>query len=71
MEQSKHVKVEMIKLHKYKILYVKYIETHRLKNMCKCSEIVTNLLGGERIWTRIQFDCGEIIKINCGCLKLC
>ena len=46
----------------------KYLLAHNWRCNCQCSGKVTNLLGGERIWTRVRFECGEVIKINSCCL---
>lgn len=65
----KHDLKEMIKDKKYKITNDKYVSSHRWRCQCSCPEIVTNLLAGSLTWTRIKFDCGEMIKINCQCLE--
>jgi hypothetical protein len=64
-----HNKKAMKKNVKYKIIIVKYIEAHRARNGCNCSDEVLNMINGRRVWTRVRFDCGEIKKINCNCLE--
>ena len=64
-----HEKIDMVKNAKYRITVDKYVSAHRLRCSCNCSAVVLNLLGGKRYWTRVKFDCGEIIKINCHCLE--
>jgi len=64
-----HNKIAMKKNAKYRIVVDKYIDGHRIRNGCSCSNVVLNLINGRRIWTRIRFDCGEVCKINCHCLE--
>jgi len=64
-----HSKIDMVKNALYEITTSKYVAAHRARYGCNCSAVVLNLLGGKRYWTRVQFDCGERIKINCHCLK--
>jgi hypothetical protein len=49
----------------------KVFEAHkaRVLNICDDTDIVTNLLEGNRVWTMIEFSCGERIKINCQLLS--
>lgn len=56
----------MIKGAKYKV-DARVLEAHkaRVSNICEDNDVVTNLLDGNRIWTMIEFKCGERIKINC------
>ena len=65
----KHTAIEMVKDAKYKITDEKYLFGHQFRCKCQCSDEVLNLLSGQLVWTRVQFDCGEIIKINCQCLE--
>ena len=69
-----HQEYEMKKGATYRIIVPKYTEGHNINHIInaqdnKCGEEVINLLGGKRIWTRVQFACGDIIKINCACLE--
>ena len=64
-----HSKINMEKNASYIVTESKYILAHRARCVCNCSSVVLNLLGGKRYWTRVQFSCGERIKINCHCLK--
>jgi len=66
---SKHPLVEMKKNAPVEITEEKYVELHRHRCFCECSSIVLNLMGDKRSWTRVRFDCGEMIKINCSVLK--
>jgi hypothetical protein len=65
-----HPKVYMIKGAKYRVA-AKVLEAHiaRVMNICSDTDIVTNLLEGNRVWTMIEFGCGERIKINCQLLS--
>lgn len=65
-----HQKVDMKKNVYYKIITPKYISAHRARCGCNCSGVVLNLLGGLRVWTRVRFECEEMIKINCQALKI-
>ena len=67
--KNSHEKVQMKKNRKYVLLVEKILVAHRWRCNCECSEEVMNLLGGLRAWTRIEFECGERIKVNCHCLK--
>jgi hypothetical protein len=63
-----HEKIKMLRDKKYKINDIKYHSGHCWRCGCNCPDIVLNLLIGSRIWTRVKFDCGEVIRINCACL---
>jgi hypothetical protein len=65
----KHEEVRVLRDIKYLIVDKKYIDGHNFRCGCLCSGLVLNLLTGRRTWTRIRFDCGEMIKINCHCLE--
>jgi hypothetical protein len=67
--QNKQTKVDMDKNVKYDIIVKKIVLAHQHRCECECSSIVLNLLGGLRLWTRVEFDCGERIKINCHALE--
>lgn len=66
---SKHPRVKMKKNTLVEITEPKYVELHKDRCFCECSNIVLNLMGDKRVWTRVKFDCGEMIKINCNVLK--
>ena len=57
--------IDMEKDAKYKITEPKYMDGHNINFGHSCSSEVTNLLDGKRVWTRVRFECGHMIKINC------
>lgn len=65
--KGKHEPIEMIKEEHYTI-DDRLAEMHRWRCMCECESTVINLMGDKRVWTRVQFDCGEQVKVNCKCL---
>jgi hypothetical protein len=70
MEKRRYHKKKTMKRNKtYRITEAKLVEAHRWRCGCNCSDIVLNLISGELIWTRVEFKCGERIKINCHCLE--
>jgi hypothetical protein len=66
--ENTNSKKDMIKNEKYAIICDKIFENHKWRNNCVCEPYVLNLIGGKLVWTRVEFDCGERIKINCNCL---
>ena len=69
MEKTVHHKKSMKKNEEYVVVCNKIVEAHKYRCGCDCKCVVMNLLGGKRVWTRIEFECGERIKINCHCLE--
>jgi len=67
---KKHKSVDMIKDSWVEIVVDKYTMNHNWRNGCACNNVVFNLMGGRRIWTKVKFDCGEVVKINCNSLKV-
>lgn len=68
---KQHPKISMIKGQKYRV-DARVLDMHRARNLhrvCDHDDIVINLMGGHRVWTMIQFGCGERIKINCQLLR--
>ena len=53
-----------------RLLLDKHIQGHHINNNCGCLDEATNTIEGVRVWTRIIFDCGVIMKINCQCIEL-
>jgi len=70
MHKSKHVKKNMKKNKRYIITCQKLFDAHKLRNICDCSNVVVNLKDGLLVWTHVEFECGERIKINCHCLEI-
>ena len=64
-----HPKIDMEKGGAYRIICPKYIEAYRINTGHDSTGEVENLLGGKRVWTRVRFPCGHMIKINCQCLE--
>ena len=61
----------MHKGEKYRI-DIRSLNMHKARNLhlvCDHNDVVINLMGGKRVWTMIQFECGERIKINCQRLR--
>jgi len=69
MDNKRHPKKEMEKSVEYIVICNKIVEAHRHRCYCECKDVVMNLMGGRRIWTRIEFECGERVKVNCHCLE--
>lgn len=62
-----HKKILMYKNAEYRV-DEKAFTLYKARNLHKVvdhDDVVINLMGGERVWTMIQFKCGERIKINC------
>ena len=69
MKKSRyHKKKTMKRNKKYVIIAEKLVEAHKWRCVCSCNNIVLNIISGDLIWTRVEFECGERIKINCQCL---
>lgn len=66
---SGHQKKTLQRGQKLKITVYKIIRGHQLAHNCSCSDIVVNLIEGDRVWTRVEFECGELKKINVHCLE--
>lgn len=64
-----HEKKEIFTGQQMRITSEKISQGHWIKCMCDCDDIVTNLIEGKRVWTRVRFKCGEMIKINVHCLE--
>lgn len=69
MPHKTHSKKNMKKDAQYAIIVDKIVASHRMRCVCACPVVVKNLMGGLRVWTRVEFECGERIKINCHCLE--
>ena len=69
MDNKRHKKKQMHKGEEYVVICKKIIDAHTYRCGCECKNIVMNLMGGPRVWTRIEFECGERIKVNCHCLE--
>lgn len=65
-----HSKKKITKNKKYTIVCDKVMLSHKKRNNCTCPDVVLNLIDGDRIWTRVEFECGERIKINTSCLDI-
>lgn len=64
MVVSKHPTKDMAKNCTYTVDSAT-LEKHQWRCKCECPEKVLNLMGDKRVWTRVEFECGEQIKINC------
>lgn len=69
MTRNSHPRKDMKKNKKYIITCKKTVDAHRWRHVCDCPDVVLNLRGGLLVWTHVEFDCGERIKINCSCLE--
>ena len=68
-KRTLHKKIEMKKNKTYMVICDKIVASHCLREGCSCSDVVVNLMGGLRVWTIVEFECGERVKVNCHCLK--
>lgn len=64
-----HAKKKLTRGQRMRVTEEKIIEGHWTVCMCSCSDEVTNLIDGDRVWTRVEFDCGVVKKINVHCLE--
>lgn len=66
-----HSKKRMKRNKKYKIICEKVFNNHKWRCNCACKNEVINIIEGQVVWTRVLFDCGDMIKINVHCLEEC
>ena len=64
-----HPKKYIKKGQRVRLLLDKHIQGHHMSYNCECTDEATNTIEGERVWTRIVFDCGVMMKINCQCIE--
>jgi len=64
-----HKKKKMTRGQNMRVVVQKIIDGHRAKYGSECSDIVTNLIEGERVWTRVLWSDGLVQKINVACLE--
>lgn len=64
-----HEKKKLLSGQQLRIVKEKITHGHWMKYMCDCDNIVTNLIDGDIVWTRVKFKCGKIQKINVHCLE--
>lgn len=59
------IKKKMTKGATYRVISDKFMSNHRRRCNCQCPNLVTNLIEGDIAWTRVLFECGEMVKISC------